>query len=496
MTEAASSTAAGAADVRSALGDLLVAADEGEGRAGSLSDFGHVVERTPLAVAAAGSRDDAARAFAAAAELSAPVVIRGTSHSCGGQSLADDAVVLVNRIQGPIEWVSETSLEIPTGLSWHAVETEANARGRAVPVLPSVLDISVGGTLAVGGYGTNSPARGPQIDHVTELELLAPDGGVHRCSRDENEELFRMALAGSGQLGLITRARIETTEHLPDVELAGYRFDSLSVMAESLGWMDDPGAQLPPYLRAFSYKPERPGIALYGDLHAAGDAPAEDPGRGRGLETVRAALGQPATALTTENVRMMEHEFDLNWVGRYPGHRRLWIDYGFSYEAFRSYCAEVERRATEGEFGRAIRAVYVSVAPAPPGGSDLFPFDIRPSGVERTFTCGLYCMVPMDEPETLARVRAALGSCHDLMTELGGRPYVYGFNQMGPMDWRRAFGSDAVDGLLAAKERVDPGRAIPPPWDRIDREPDPGGAPAWAPKFRPGAGGPGAQSQD
>ena len=319
------------------------------------------------------------------------------------------------------------------------------------------------------------------IDHVTALELLSPDGKVRWCSSGENEELFRFALAGSGQLGLITRARLRTYEHRPDVDLRGYRFESLSAMADALRWMDDPAVSPPPYMRAFSYKPDRPGIVLYGELTAAG---ADGPGGADPFAGARQALGEPATAMATENVRMMEDEFDRNWVERYPDHHRLWIDYGFSYESFVRYCGEVERLARDGAFGKAIRAVYVSVVPESGGGDDYFPFDIRPAGVERTFTCGLYCMVPHGDAAALEMVRRALRRCNELMSELGGRPYVYGFNEMGPTHWRRAFGDPAIDRMLALKGDSDPAGVIPPPWDRIEPERLPDGDSAWTPKFR------------
>jgi FAD/FMN-containing dehydrogenase len=318
---------------------------------------------------------------------------------------------------------------------------------------------------------------------VRGLELVSPDGQLRWCSPDANEEIFRRTLAGVGQLGVITRVRLATTPEVPDVSIYGYQCASLSAMADSFAWMEDPGSWAPEYLRAFSYKPERPGILLYGAMGRRNGAEAID-GYESELEPVRRQLGDPQTTMSTDNVRAVEHEFDNNWVARYPEHQRLWIDYGFSYDGFRAYCRELERMARADEFGKTIRAVYVSVIPRPPHGGDYFPFDIRPSGAGRTFTCGTYCMVPVGDAEALKRVRRALRKCQELMLELGGRPYVYGFNQMAPIDWRHAFGDAAVEQLMRLKRTVDPAGTISGPWDRI--EPDGKGAPLSSRRFRPG----------
>jgi FAD/FMN-containing dehydrogenase len=46
-------------------------------------------------------------------------------------------------------------------------------------------------------------------DHCLELDLLTPAGGLKTISRDHDPELFHAVIGGFGQLGLITRARIQ-----------------------------------------------------------------------------------------------------------------------------------------------------------------------------------------------------------------------------------------------------------------------------------------------
>ena len=436
-------------------------------------DFGGAVTATPNAIVDARTADEVKRVFAVAGELGLPVVAQGTAHSVGGQSLISGGIILRNRVTEEPEWVSEDEIDVPTGLNWRAIESATRERDRAVPVLTSILDISAGGTLAVGGYGTATPRRGAQIDHVRGLELVTPSGEAHWCSEAENEELFRFSLAGVGQLGVITRVRLRTEPNRPSAELHGYSVPSLSAMAEALEWMGDPDVSLPPYMRAFSYKPDRPGIVLFGRLgkrSPQGEGLSFVEGDSE-LERVREELGSAETVMPADDVRFLEDQFDSDWVDRYPDHLRLWVDHGFSYDGFRIYCRELERLARLDTFGKAIRAVYVSVVPNPRGGSGYFPFDIRaPERAARTFTCGVYCMVPAGDEKALSQARRGLAAAAELSAGVGGRPYIYGFNEMSAASWRRAFGSESVEELQELKAKVDRGRLIPPPWDRIRTE--------------------------
>ena len=457
---------------------------------GTITDFGGVVHASPSAVVEARSAEGVMEAFEMARRSGVQIVSRGAEHSCGGQSLIEGGVHLRPRFDSEPTWIDDEVIELPAGLNWAQAEAAARSRGRAIPIVPSVLEPTVAGTLSVGCYGTSSPRFGAQIDYVTGLELISPDGGVRWCSPEEEPRLFRNVLAGLGQLGVMTRARIRTVPYLPHARTHGYRFGSLSDMARAIGFLGDPSVTAPPYIRAFSYKPERPGIVLFGSLtREEAELEGELPARAReDLARVHEELGEPATEMPAPNARDLEAEFDANWVERYPGHLRLWIDYGFGYESYLAYCAELERMASEGAFGKAIRAVYVAVVPTPVRGSDYFPFDIRPRGVERTFTCGVYCMVPSGDAALLAQVRTALRRCQDLMIELGGRPYIYGFNQVSAMDWRRAFGEEAVEGLMSLRAELDPEGLIPPAWDRIPRASDSDEAAALGPRFVPGSG--------
>ncbi|WNG52560.1 FAD-binding protein [Archangium minus] len=93
---------------------------------------------------------------------------------------------------------------------WKRVERTLAEAGRMFPILTTLLRTSVGGTLSVGGYGVRSFVDGAQVDQVERARLILPDGQAVWCSREENSELFRFALAGFGQIGVLERVVLRT----------------------------------------------------------------------------------------------------------------------------------------------------------------------------------------------------------------------------------------------------------------------------------------------
>ena len=55
-------------------------------------------------------------------------------------------------------------------------------RGLTPPVLTDYLNLSVGGTLAVGGVGATTPRYGLQSDNVLEIDVVTGRGEVLTCS--------------------------------------------------------------------------------------------------------------------------------------------------------------------------------------------------------------------------------------------------------------------------------------------------------------------------
>ena len=74
--------------------------------------------------------------------------------------------------------------------------------GLTPPVLTDYLDLSIGGTLVVGGIGATTSRYGMQSDNVLELEVVTGTGETVTCSPTDHPELFDAVRAGLGQVAV------------------------------------------------------------------------------------------------------------------------------------------------------------------------------------------------------------------------------------------------------------------------------------------------------
>jgi FAD/FMN-containing dehydrogenase len=80
--------------------------------------------------------------------------------------------------------------------------------GLAPPGLPDYLDLSVGGTLIVGGVGSGISRFGALSDNVLDLQVVTGRGERLVASPDRNPGLFDAVRAGLGQVAVVTRATL------------------------------------------------------------------------------------------------------------------------------------------------------------------------------------------------------------------------------------------------------------------------------------------------
>ena len=178
-------------------------------RRAAADDFGHLVHRVPQAVLVARTGDDVADTIRWAAGRGRKVAPRGTGHSTYGRSQADDGVVAdVSRLRdiGPVE---RDRIVVGAGAKWSEILDVTLARGMTPPVLTDYLELSVGGTLVVGGVGGTTSAFGVQSDNVIEIEVVTGTGEIVACSAERHPDLFDAVRAGLGQVGVIVRATLE-----------------------------------------------------------------------------------------------------------------------------------------------------------------------------------------------------------------------------------------------------------------------------------------------
>lgn len=189
-------------------GVLLTAAAD---RAAAADDWGHIVSETPLAVLVPASIEDVRKAIKFANKHCikvGPMSMVGNSHSTQGQSQAECGLVIDMSGLSDIHAINPGDAVVGPGVRWFELLQQTLPLGKSPPVLTDHIDLSVGGTLSVGGIGGQTAKHGLQADNVLELWVVDGEGRLKQCSPTQNTSLFNAVRGGLGQFGVIVKARV------------------------------------------------------------------------------------------------------------------------------------------------------------------------------------------------------------------------------------------------------------------------------------------------
>jgi cytokinin dehydrogenase len=193
----------------------------------SANDFGLAVpSRRPSAVLQPGSEEDVVRMVRFARTHGLKIGPRGTAHTMYGHTQVEGGIVIDMRKLARIHSIGEDRAEVDAGVLWGELVSRAVAQGRTPPVLTDLLEMSVGGTLSVGGVSGTSYRYGTQVDNVLELRVVTGEGELVSCSPAQSPELFNAVLAGLGQCGIIVRATVRLVSAPARVRLYGLKYAS------------------------------------------------------------------------------------------------------------------------------------------------------------------------------------------------------------------------------------------------------------------------------
>jgi len=160
------------------------------------------------------------------------VAIAGGRHAMGGQQFCSGGVLLDTReLARVLEFDPEAgTLEVEAGIQWPGVieYLAATQAGRepqwGIAQKQTGADrLSIGGALAANVHGRGLAMK-PIVGDVESFVLVLPDGEMVTCSRDENGDLFRLAIGGYGLFGCVYSARLRliarrTLERVVEVRL-------------------------------------------------------------------------------------------------------------------------------------------------------------------------------------------------------------------------------------------------------------------------------------
>jgi len=172
-------------------------------------DFGRLTREVPAVLWLPESEQALCDVVAFLVSNQRSIVTRGTGHSSGGQSLSGGGDVVSMRGLADIGEVEDDgTIWVQTGCFWQELCHKLRRLRRRPLVLTDNWEVTVGGSLAVGGVGATSHRYGLQVDTIDGVRILTLDGTIHEARRGDT--LFDYVLAGRGQLGVLIAAKVRT----------------------------------------------------------------------------------------------------------------------------------------------------------------------------------------------------------------------------------------------------------------------------------------------
>ncbi|MFF7995901.1 FAD-binding protein, partial [Kitasatospora xanthocidica] len=185
-------------------------------RAAFAQDFGRLTTTTPYAVLNPACAQDIATVITYARRNNLKVAMNGQSgtdtlesHSNYGQAGVQGGIAVNARSLNRIHTITPTNATVDAGVTWAQLTDAALTQGLTPPCLTDYLHLSIGGTISVGGIGSTVHKHGLQADTVEAIEIVTGTGRILTATPTHNTDLFHTALAGAGQVGIITRATLK-----------------------------------------------------------------------------------------------------------------------------------------------------------------------------------------------------------------------------------------------------------------------------------------------
>src|SRR5882724_8585254 len=157
------------------------------------------------------TRGELAEIVHSASRKGLPISVSGCRHSMGGQQFGTGSICIDTRaLDRVISFDQERGLiETEAGIKWpKLIRTYLDARRDSANQWGIAQKQTGADTFTLGGsLSSNVHGRGlamkPLISNIESFTMVNADGKSVRCSRDENDELFRIAIGGYGLFGLI-----------------------------------------------------------------------------------------------------------------------------------------------------------------------------------------------------------------------------------------------------------------------------------------------------
>ena len=428
------------------------------------TNFGHVFTCMPSAVVEPSSAADVTATILFARERKIPVVTRGAAHSQSRLAVSDGGILLDMRTLAGVSATDSKSMtvDVLAGTTWWDLVRRLAPEGLAPPVLTNNLGVTIGGTLSIAGIGVASFRHGTQGDQVAELEIVTGDGETRTCGPDQDADLFWAAIAGLGQVGVITRARLRLRRFLPMTRTYYLLYDRVEPFLEACVRAMDSGtwdhleswaSPSPQGTKPLSGKRQvfaRWFFPFHPTVEFDPKTPPDDAALLAGLD--------PYEHLYTDDLptarffERLETVFDLWKRGGTWGHVHAWMETVLPWETVPHLLEAILPDLPPS----ILVGGHVLLWPAK-GTTSRSRLFMRPPG-ENLMGFGILPAIPAPFwPEA----RPMLENASRLSIAMGGKRYLSGYVEFDDEDWRAHFGPEWTF-FQAAKRRYDPDGILNP----------------------------------
>jgi len=145
-----------------------------------------------------------------------PLSIAGGRHSMGGQQFGTEMILVdMTGLNQIVSLDAQTGLaEVQAGAFWPEFTSaylrlqQGSSRQWGFAQKQTGADsISIGGTLAANAHGRGLSMQ-PFVSNIEAFTLVDADGHLVPCSRQQNPELFSLAIGGYGLFGVVSSVKI------------------------------------------------------------------------------------------------------------------------------------------------------------------------------------------------------------------------------------------------------------------------------------------------
>jgi hypothetical protein len=397
------------------------------------TNFSGVHNKVPKQVRIVKSTNDAIRAIRSGLKQELPVNFRGFGHSFG-DSCVTEGMLICNRIRERFERCSSSEFLISSGFTWSEVERRLATFGRRSPVLTNWLDVSVGGTVSVGGYGFGSFLRGSQVDNVSEITLIDAEVQVRTISPQSDLSTWSIASCCLGRLGFVTSVRLTTMPSVAHVRLLRIDCHSAGELAARMLKLAETTQDCEMLM----------GQMRKGFRTVSLGMPYNDGSELKEIQTISSR--EPRSSLIDRSYQswlldMQHREFHIDRV-------RLWADFIVHAKHLTEMTHFIDAHAFRDEVVDRLRSRSRVLCLKKPDGATATQL-LSPRNVdgECLFGIGVYLEPLGEDPDGILLARRILRDVLELTQSLGGRPYLCGWHE-GDL----AVGSLAPDLARARKQ--------------------------------------------